>query len=221
MSSLQEPLSTLLGARWAFIGLGILLAIGGVSGAIYAAVRDDDRPILRYPTAIAISGEGDIYVYSDRSTMRVFSPSGAQLHSWLIESARGKATISLEPSGTVAVATARNHRLLKFTSTGRLISSKLDPGAFERIGHLDRHVAKGPDGMSYEIVDMAIVRKDREGGREVVIAGVPAALRPFFIARLPPLLFAVQGIALIALGVALVVKKNEIQELADRGIPWR
>lgn len=207
--SLDQWLETAVGGRWAFIGLGIVLILGGVGGSLYESLRSADRPILRYPSAIAVADDGEIYVYSERSRIRVFSQHGTQLRSWSVHSANGVAAIRLEPSGGLAVATPRNQRLHLFSKDGKLISSKLDRGALERIGPRNRDRAIGKDGSTYEIVDMAIVRVTGRGEREVVVAGVPLALRVFFLGRIPPITFALVGIASLAVGVALVAQHQQ------------
>jgi hypothetical protein len=209
MHSLETALTTLVRARWALIGVGAVLIVGGISAALYEAVRDRDHPILLYPTAIAVAEQGEIYVYSDWRTIHVFSADGVQIESWPVDTRRGAAVIRVEPDGNLAVATLRNRRLHVFSPEGRTVSSKIDRDAYERLDHRNRRRAEGANGSSYEIVDMAVVRRDSSGASEVVIQGVPAPLRPFFFPLVPPMVFAVAGAAAFSLGVGLSADKQD------------
>jgi hypothetical protein len=216
MHSLETALTTLVRARWALIGVGVVLIVGGISAALYEAARDRDHPILLYPTAIALSEQGEIFIYSEWRTIRVFSAEGVQIDSWPVDTRRGAAVVRVEAGGNLSVATLKNRRLHVFSPEGRTVSSKIDRDAYERFDHRNRRRAKGADGSSYEIVDMAVIRTDPSGASEVVIAGVPAPLRPFFFPRIPPMVFAVAGAAAFSLGVGLSADKQDRERNRDR-----
>jgi hypothetical protein len=165
---------------------------------------------MRFPTAIAVSDTGDLFVFSEWSRIRVFDPHGHELRSWRVDTSQGMAVLEFEQPEVLAVATARNDRLYRFSPAGELLSSEHDPGALERIGVQGRRSARGPNGEIYQIEDMSITRRQRNVV-DVVVPGVPSPLRPFFFAGMPPIVFAVQGMVVLVLGAALVAQRSSLE----------
>ncbi len=217
---MKDRLAALVKARWVIVGLGLVFIIGGSAAALYEATRPESSPIMRFPTAIAASDSGELFVFSEWSRIRVFSPNGDQIRSWRVDTDSGMAVLAFEQPGVLAVATARNDRLYRFTLMGELISSDHDPTALDRIGTRGRKRTVGTDGRRYQISDMSVTSTDQAGKRIVVVPGVPALLRPFFFANLPPIVFAVQGTVLLALGAALVAQKSQFERkvAAQQGV---
>jgi hypothetical protein len=192
------------------VALGFALICGGAAAAIYEASRPDDSPIMRFPTAIAVSDTGELFVFSEWSRIRVFDPNGHELRSWRVDTSQGMAVLEFEQPEILAVATARNDRLYRFSPAGELLTSEHDPGALERIGVHARRTARGPTDEIYQIEDMSIIRRQRNTA-EVVVPGVPTLLRPFFFAGMPPIVFAVQGMVVLVLGAALVAQRSSLE----------
>ena len=211
---MQDRLADLIRLRWFLVGLGLVFIGGGSAAAIYEASRADDSPIMRFPTAIAVSDAGELFVFSEWSRIRVFSPNGQQIRSWRIDTLSGMAVLSFEEPKVLTVATARNDRLHQFSQTGELLSSVHDPAALDRIGTRNRKQSEGPAGQLYQISDMSVTRREQSGEHQIVVPGVPALLRPFFFAGLPPIVFAVQGMVVLVLGTGLVAQKTRF----ERGI---
>lgn len=206
---MQNRLLALVRLRWLFVALGLALLGGGVAGQVYEASRSaGDAPLLRQPNAIAVSDAGEIFVFSEWGRVRVFSPQGRELRSWRVDTRSGMAVLAFEAPQVLLVATARNDRLYRFSPVGELLDSVRDPAALDRIGTRRRKWAKGPSGGTYQVSDMSVLRRDPGGEVRVVVPGVPAVLRPFFFGTLPPILFAVQGAVVLALGAALVAQKH-------------
>lgn len=210
---MQDRLAALLRFRWVFVGLGLALILGGAAATVYEARRSESYPIIRYPTAIAVSDANEIFLYSEWSRIRVFDSSGKQLRSWRVDTSEGMAVLHFEEPEVLEVASARNDRLYRFTTAGELLSSVRDPEALERIGIDGRRAARGPDGETYRIENMSVTRS-KGGAVEVVVRGVPGILRPLYRFALPPIVLAVHGMVVLALGAALVAQRSGF----DRGV---
>lgn len=206
---MQNRLAVLVQLRWLFVAIGLVLVGGGVAATIYESTRPERSPIMRYPTAIAVSDEGELFVLSGRSEIRVFTPDGDQVRSWRVDTSSGMAVLVFEKPNVLTVATARNDRRYQYSVDGHLVSSEHDPAAIERIGIRNRDTARGPAGEIYQISDMSVIRRDHNGQQKTVVPGVPTPLRPFFVAGLPPIVFAVQGAVALIVGAALVAQRAQ------------
>ena len=122
-------------------------SITGATSIDYRTIQLAGLP-FHFPTNVALSAEGDIYVSDGYGNARIhkFSPDGRLLFSWG-EPGHGPGAfhvphgIAVDQKGTVFVADRENHRIQLFSPTGQFLDewkgiARPCQIAFDRIGNL-------------------------------------------------------------------------------------
>jgi hypothetical protein len=195
-------LTILLSLWWLFASTGFVLLFGSIAAALHEAGRGAHGAVLINPTAIAVSGSGEIYVYSAWREIRAFDSTGRLLRAWPVNAGQGAVRMAVDSAGTLHAASIRNGTHYQFEASGHLIAAISDSRAYDQLPPESSWRASSPTGDTYELRRSSVVRISTAGAELTVIPGPPRFLL-FFFSAVPRSLLAVHGGLLLIVGVAL------------------
>jgi hypothetical protein len=145
-----------LGRILLFAGAAILL-FAGWAAAQYRGLTVRG-PFFAAPFGIAVAEDGTIFVGANFADVHAYDRDGAPVRGWRVPASAGVFRLHLASPQRLLVAPYRTGELLEYDLLGNLVSSKRDPGAYERLGPLHDHEFVTPDGVTLVLTSKGLVR---------------------------------------------------------------
>ena len=114
-------------------------------------------PLFADPLSLAVDDAGNLYCGVEFERVHKYSPEGKMIGAWSVDAALRPFRIQLAADSSVEVATLAG-KLIRFDNEGKTLSSRDEPGAYERFGSSNDFQVSAPGGVQYAIASGSIVR---------------------------------------------------------------